>query len=284
MKNVLLDCNYISHRSRFTTGPLSYKGKPTGVIYGFFSQLFNITSDLRPDRIIFCWDSKKSKRKHKYPFYKQNRNIGEIPQELLDAFQQFDLLRQEILPRIGFKNIFMHVGYESDDLFAVIVKEYRDDHIIVSSDEDLYQLLTRASMYNPEKKKYTTQESFMEEYKIPPVHWVDVKKIAGCTSDNVPGVHGVGNKTVIKYLLGELDPKSKKYQSIVSAEAKEIYERNAWLVELPLIGTKCPELTNDDKFDMMEFKKICNEYGFESFKMDQRVEDFAVLINNTIPY
>ena len=153
----------------------------------------------------------------------------------------------------------------------------------------MYQLLTRCNMYDPYKKEFMDQDRFIDEYKIPPSMWVDVKKMGGCTSDTVPGIPiirdseskkqmHVGEKTAIKFLLDELGENTKAYQSIISQEGKEIYARNGWLVELPLSGTQCPELV-DDEISKKQLIRICKKYGFDSWLDDSsKIDDFMIFL------
>jgi len=271
---LVIDCNYLAHRARFTTGPLSYKGQPTGVIFGFLNQLFSIGKEVMPENIIFTWDSRKSKRRRILPEYKMNRKQNDEgpDQEMLDAFHQFALLRKEILPGLGFKNNWMQPGYEADDLIAVCCSPERSA-VIASSDDDLLQLLSKQTcIYNLGRKEYYTKDKFVNEYGIKPKQWIEVKKIAGCSGDNVPGVPGVGEKTAIKYLRGELNPDTKTYQKI--EQGRKIIERNEDLVSLPFPGTK-GRLILPNVFDVGSLKSVCRQFGFT--KMTNNLDDWKVV-------
>lgn len=280
MENPLLiiDCNYLCHRARFTTGPLSYKGEPTGVVFGFLNQILIISKEVMPSNIIFTWDSRKSKRRRIFPEYKGNRKNEEPDQELINAFKQFHSLRKAILPGLGFSNNWMRVGYEADDLIADVVfkvhgSQYPIPVVIASSDNDLLQLLVGSTrIYNLGRKEYYSREKLKEDYGIAPEEWVEVKKIAGCSGDNVPGVPGVGEKTAIKYLKGELRPELKAYKNI--QENKGIIDRNEMLVNLPFPGTQTPTI-EDNAFNITAFKNICREHGFN--KMMNNLDDWKIL-------
>lgn len=264
-KVLILDSNNIGHRAHFTTGPLSYKGRPTGVIYGFLNQLLTLAKKTTPDEVVFTWDSRKSVRKEYYPFYKENRKKEEGPdQAMLDAFAQFKQLRKEILPELGFANNFLQRGYEADDIIAALVqKDPKREFVVASSDDDLLQLLDFCDLYNPFKNTIIRSEDFIEQYGVHPKDWAEVKKIAGCSGDGVPGVQGVGEKTAIQYLTGHLKETSKKYQAI--QDAQDIIERNDWLVNLPLPGTEAPHIKRS-RFDPIKMKTICNDLGFNKTK------------------
>lgn len=262
MKILIIDSNYLCHRAIHTTGPLSYRGMPTGVIFGFLNQLFTLGQAVRPDNVVFIWDSRKSKRRKRYPFYK-NRGHEEPDADLIAAFSQFSKLRCHILPELGFCNNFIQSGYEADDLIAKLVMEEPEPKFITASgDQDLYQLLDHTDMYSMPKSvqiKQVTKRTFTEEYGIKPKDWVRVKQIAGCSSDTVPGIKGVGEATAIKYLLGQLKPESVKYKAIEAG--RDIINRNEWLVKLPLPGTKKYEIDRSS-FDKFRLRDLYKELGF----------------------
>ncbi len=277
---LIIDCNYLCHRARFTTGPLSYKGQATGVVFGFLNQLFTIGKETIPKNIVFTWDSRQSKRKRILSEYKGNRKKqdDDSEEDLEATFQQFHMLRKELLPNLGFSNNWMQVGYEADDLIAEICFTCPEEQIVIaSSDDDLLQLLTdQVSIYNLGRKEYYTEEKFVEEYEIKPSQWVEVKKIAGCSSDNVPGIPGVGEKTAIKYLKGELKSNTKTFQKI--QQGTNVISRNEKLVKLPFQGTKIGSIEGQ-RFDPHELKRICKHFGFT--KMINKLDDWNVLFGRT---
>jgi len=268
MKTVLIDSNYLCYKAWHTTGGLSYKDKPVGVIFGFLNQLFTIGETLHPDNIVFCWDSKKSIRRHHYPFYK-NRPRKADDRDMTDAFIQFKELRKEILPQLGFCNNYMQIGYETDDLIAKIAQtDIQSRFIIVSSDNDFLQLLDSSCIiYNPGENRIITKDDLFTEYGVTPKQWIKVKTIAGCNSDTVPGIKGIGEITAAKYLTGRLKPESKKYQDIKKYGTEALYKRNDWLVRLPLPGTKLPEIKQSG-FNRDELVKLCDALGFSHLRND----------------
>jgi 5'-3' exonuclease len=275
MKTVIIDSHYLAYKAWFTTGLLSYKEKPVGVIFGFINQIFTIGQFLKPDEMVFCWDSKKSIRRHHYPFYK-NRPHAESEMPIEDAFTQFDELREEILPTLGFCNNFRQAGYEADDLIAQIVKsKQKTKYIVVSSDDDLLQLLDDCIIYNLGKGRIVTKDDLLTEYGVTPSQWVEVKKIAGCRSDTIPGVPGVAEITAANYLTGKLKADGKKYQTIKQYATEELLKRNDWLIRLPLPGTKLPEIKQSN-FKKSELIKLCQRLGFTHLLNDPgKLEDWA---------
>lgn len=271
-KLVLVDCNYLCHRARYTTGGLTYKDQPTGVIFGFLNQLLKLGQDLKPDNIVFTWDSRESVRKQAYSFYKEKRKNNDAdPREIEDTYKQFNMLRDEILPGLGFVNNFIQEGYEADDIMARI--SHSKDCILATSDDDMLQVLSdEVSIYNLGKQIHYTKQRLFEEKRITPEQWIEVKKIAGCSSDNVPGIPGVGEKTAIAYLVGKLNSESKKYKDIVN-QYDEIAQRNEWLVKLPLSGTERFHIRKNN-FEINQLSRVCNQYGFN--KMKYAFDDWKV--------
>ncbi len=265
-KIMVIDCNNLGYRSFYSTRDLSNEEKSIGVIFGFLNQLLTLQKNLLCDEWVFCWDSRKYFRKIIFPPYKSKRHTKteEEKQELEVAYKQFTELRVEILPDLGFKNIFMKTGFEADDLIGKIAKSNRRKHIyIVSTDEDFYQLVTRnVEIYN--HKKFITYSDLIKEYKITGNTWAKVKALSGCKSDEVPGIERVGDPTAIKYLVGTL--KKGKIFDRIEKEKNKVLERNLPLVTLPFplrsmeeIEIQKSNLYKDIFFDIFE------EFNFQSF-------------------
>jgi len=273
-KWLILDCNYLCHRAKYATPDFSYGGSPTGVIYGFLRFLPMLQEELISERLVFCWDSRTNKRYNLLPEYKAHRRAhkDEMTAEEIRFEKMFRaqmrLLRQKYLPLIGFSNVFVQKGMESDDLIASICKNSlgEDDYaVIVSSDHDLYQLLCpEVSMYDPIKRELFTWKDFRKQYHISPRHFAKVKALAGCTTDNVPGIQGVGEITACKYLRGVLSTTSKIYAKIED-EKHEVMKRNRKLVQLPLKGTKVFPLRPDNLTEK-GWQKVVEMLGMSSLK------------------
>lgn len=181
---------------------------------------------------------------------------------------QMKMLRRQYLPTIGYKNIFVQKGYEADDIIASICFNLSmlDKAIIISSDQDLYQLINfQVSSYNPVKKKILTLQGFKEKYGILPHEWKLVKALAGCNTDGVPGVKGIGEKTAIKYLTKNLKATARAYQSITSKEGLRIFERNMRLVSLPFKVTKVFKL-QEDEITQEGWNKVMKKLGMKSLR------------------
>jgi len=274
---IILDCNYLCHRAFHRLQDLSYEEMKTGVIFGFFNTILHVALKLKGKNFIFCWDSKESFRKKENTAYKASRTEREITPEDKEAydmaFAQFDEIRNEILPKIGFHNVFMQDGLEADDLIAWLVKNLDiSDSYIVSADNDLWQLLDKVrGIYQIDKKKTLTEMDFITEYGIFPHQWPEVKAIAGDKSDNIVGVEGVGIKTAIKFLKKERISK-KQFTSIWGNQ--KLKEENLKLILLPHPKTQEMSFNGNDKLDIFQFENVCFHYGFRSFLQKDKYNEW----------
>jgi DNA polymerase-1 len=274
---LLLDCNYLAHRARYAYKDLSHKGSATGTTYGFLRELLFLMERFDTTNLIFCWDSKESKRREIYPEYKADRKkekkeISKTEAEFeKDFHKQVRLLRRKYLPEIGFRNVFCQKGYEADDLIAIICQNLgkRDQAIIISADTDLYQLISsKVIQYNPHKKLVMTSKEFRRIFSMKPKDFVKVKCIAGCPTDNVRGIYRVGTLTAISYLIGKINKKTKTYENIKNG-LKDVVKRNRPLVELPFKGIKMPEIVRDD-ISQQGWNAVTKRLGMKSIRWKKR--------------
>lgn len=277
---IIVDSDFICYQNKHAMKNLSWEDKRTGIIFGFLRDTLSLAKKLECDKFIFVWDSKESNRKKIFPDYKANRTLKKRSPEEEElsklARPQFDIIRTEILPELGFKNNFIQDGLEGDDLIARLVLDYSwTNFAIVTVDNDLYQTLRKnAFIYNPRKKKRYTISNFKSEWGINPWQWSSVLGIAGCPTDNVPGINGVGKPTAIKYLKGELPPSRKVVQRILSREGQKIKTRNDWLVKLPFYSTTPMTVRSKQRLSKDSFIKVCRRYGFESFLRKEKYKEW----------
>jgi DNA polymerase-1 len=247
---------------------LSFEEMETGVIFGFLRKILQFSQLYPNQRFIFAWDTKSSLREKIYPEYKGTRKKEKTEEEKefdAVAYRQFDIIRKDILPFIGFKNSFWYEGFEADDVIARIIYSNHSSFVIVSGDEDMYQLLfDNIKIYNPNKKTEITEDIFTLTYGISADEWINVKAIAGCSSDNVKGIEGVGEKTAIKFLCSDLSKTSKLYEKITSEEGQCIIKRNIKLVRIPFLRTPNPWIDDSETLSLNNFMTVCQRYGFNS--------------------
>ncbi len=180
---------------------INSKGIPTNGIQGFVKHLMTAVSSFKPTHLAVCWDmGSKTFRSELFPDYKANRS--EPPVELLP---QFDLVKEVTasfdIPNIG------KIGFEADDCIGTIARQAKNhaDVSILTGDQDILQLLDENISVILMKKGFGnylvhTPATFYEEKGINPQQMVDLKALMGDTSDNYPGVKGIGEKTALKLL------------------------------------------------------------------------------------
>jgi DNA polymerase-1 len=245
---LFLDGNFLGHRARHTTGGLEFDGMPTGILFAFVRDLRTMSDLHQADRVVIAFDTGFSHRKKLNAHYKSSRVYTPEEEEEMRAFhKEMDRLRDEILPALGYKNVWQSNGFEADDLIAAGCATLADheEGVIVTADNDLWQCVRpNVRWWNPITKRTVTYDSFRKEWGIRPEKWVRVKAIAGCKGDDVVGVVGVGEKTAVKWLKGEVPAGTVKYNSIVLAST--LIESNMPLVKLPFPGIEIPDIVDDD--------------------------------------
>ncbi|MDR7238605.1 5'-3' exonuclease [Neobacillus drentensis] len=180
---------------------INSNGTPTNGIHGFVKHLFTAVSSFKPSHLAVCWDmGSKTFRTELFSDYKGNR--GEAPIELIP---QFDLVK-EVVASFDIPNIGL-AGYEADDCIGTIANQSKDlaRVSILTGDQDMLQLLDDSISVILLKKGYGnylvhTPETFFEDKGITPRQMIDLKALMGDTSDNYPGVKGIGEKTALKLL------------------------------------------------------------------------------------
>ena len=202
MKLVILDGNSIVNRAFYGIRQLSAPdGTPTNGVYGFLAILRKLIDAEKPDSLCVAFDLKAPTFRHKrYDGYKAQRKG--MPEDLA---VQIPILK-EVLDEMGILRLELE-GYEADDLLGTVGKRCEAsgwDCRIVTGDKDSFQLISDAThvchvksrMGQTETKEYTP-ELFREEYGFEPVRIIDLKALMGDSSDNIPGVPGVGEKTAM---------------------------------------------------------------------------------------
>ena len=242
MTFLLVDVLYLCHRAWFTTGRVQFSDQNTGVAHGVLTTLEQMHDLFNPVATLLAIDGRHLFREDIFPEYKGHRRKAELSdQEKRDQeemFRQVNELQSWIFEELGYLNVEQENGFEADDLIAKVAASLDGNMrgIIISADEDLFQCIRPNVYFQKPGKPIITYDSFMKDKGVSPDDWAVVKAIAGCSSDGVPGVPGVGNKTAAKYLRGELKTTSKKYNDI--AHAGDLVNRNIRLTRLPYEG--CP--------------------------------------------
>ncbi len=203
---ILIDGSSWLFRAFHALPPLtSAEGEPTGAVFGFFNMLRRLNKDYQPERFCVVFDPPGNTfRNDWYPEYKANR--GETPEDLKSQFPRIrELLDAMALPVITVD------GVEADDVIGTLTKQAQAaglEVLIVSSDKDLAQLVgPDVHLLDTMKNRRMDPDGVVEKFAVMPEQIIDYLTLIGDTSDNIPGVNGVGPKTAAKWLAeyGTLD-------------------------------------------------------------------------------
>lgn len=296
-KIILVDGNNLIFRSYYATaysGTLlkNSKGFPTNALYGFVLMMNKIMEEEKPEYIAVAFDIGKNFRKEKYSFYKEGRK--KTPNEL----HMQEPIARKILSAMGIP-YFELAPYEADDIvgsFARLVEEDKDFiGTIISSDRDLLQLISpQLEMKLLKQKDYIRYnvETFKQDYGIDPIKIIDLKALAGDSSDNIPGVRGIGEKTALN-LLQQYGSLEGIYENIDSINGKtkeklELDKESAFMSkEIATIYREVPldikDLENIKyvKKEDKELYDLYEELEFYSFMKDlkKETEEINVQVN-----
>ncbi|MGF9698240.1 DNA polymerase I [Paenibacillus sp. MABNR03] len=202
-KFILIDGNSIIYRAFFAMPPLTNsKGLHTNAVYGFTTMLLRLLEEHKPTHVMVAFDAGKVTFRHEgYQEYKGGRE--KTPPELSE---QFPLLK-ELLQGLGIAQ-FELAGFEADDIIGTLTKradEAGRQVLVVSGDKDMLQLASEHVHIGLTRKGVTEIELYdpaqiQERYGLTPLQIIDLKGLMGDTSDNIPGIPGVGEKTALKLL------------------------------------------------------------------------------------
>ncbi len=183
-------------------------GLPVNAVYGFVRYLFDAVRTYNPTHVACCWDlGSRTFRTEQFPQYKANR--PEAPDDMLP---QFDLVK-EVVESMGVPNIGVP-GFEADDCIGTLARKFGEemDVLIFTGDHDLLQLVSdrvRVMMLKKGFGNYIVYDAelLLSEKGVTPAQMIDLKGLIGDSSDNYPGVKGVGDKTAVKLLaeFGSID-------------------------------------------------------------------------------
>ncbi len=196
---LLIDGSGYVFRAFFALPSLSSpQGVPSGAVYGVATMLDKLLRELDPDEVAVCFDSKaKTFRHEQYPEYKANR--PEPPAALVPQFPLIHrLVRLRGLPLLAIE------GYEADDLIGTLARVHAAEGkpvVIATGDKDLMQLVTdQVRIYDPMKDRWIGVPEVRERFGVEPARVVEVLALSGDSSDNIPGVPGIGEKTARKLI------------------------------------------------------------------------------------
>lgn len=250
-KLVLIDGNSIAYRAFFALPLLNNeKGVYTNAVYGFTTMLLKIIEEEQPTHILVAFDKGKTTFRHDtYSEYKGGRE--KTPHELSE---QFPLIR-ELLDAFGIVYYEKEL-YEADDIIGTLAKQGAEqgfDVTIFTGDKDLLQLVSDRVAVTLTKKGITTVERYdealiQETYGITPQQIIDMKGLMGDSSDNIPGVPGIGEKTAIKLIkqFGTIENVLASIDQISGKKMKERLEENK---DVALMSKELATIVCDVPFD-----------------------------------
>ena len=274
---LLVDGHSLIHRAFFALPTLSADGVPTGAVYGFLNMLFKLLDREDPDELLIIFDTPAPTFRHeRFEEYKAQR--PGTPDELV---VQLALLR-EILEAMGMAMLAID-GYEADDLIGTVAQErgaQEHDVVIVTGDRDVLQLLApgvrvlltkrgiqEMDEYNPQRLE--------EQYGLTPKQFIDLKGLMGDSSDNIPGVPGIGEKRALALLksfesiegaLANIDaitpPSVRKSLLEYGEQAKLSRELATIKCDVPLQPGALPDKVMDPDWDRV--RELFERYQFKS--------------------
>lgn len=262
-KVILVDGNNLLFRSYYATAysgntMKNSKGLSTNALYGYINMMNKIIKEEKPEYIMVAFDKGKTFRHEKYESYKDGR--GETPTELKEQFP----IAKKLTEAMGIK-YFEIDNYEADDIIGTFSKKVCEtaDFIatIISSDKDLLQLITNDVEVKLLKQNdfiRMTYQEFLNTYNIEPPRMVDLKALMGDSSDNIPGVKGIGEKTALN-LLHEYTTLNNIYANLdkIKGKVKEKLENDKENAYMSYdIATIYKEVPLDTSFENIKYEGV----------------------------
>ena len=277
---IVIDGNSIMNRAFYgimgAKTLMTSNGVYTNALYGFLSILFKIEEDLKPEYIAVAFDLKAPTARHKmYEGYKATRKG--MPDELA---QQMPIIK-DILKAMNIK-IIEKEGYEADDVLGTLARRGEKDNIdvtILTGDRDAFQLATdKVTIRIPRTKSGKTEvedfnrQKVIETYGVEPLQLIEVKGLMGDTSDNIPGVPGVGEKTALNLIkeyktILDLYNKIESNTDSIKGKLREKLVANKDLAILSrTLGTINVEVPIEEKIEDLKLQSWNNEEVLKIFK------------------
>ena len=272
MKTItIIDIFGFFFRSYFALPPLrNSQGFPTGLLTGFINLIDSLRREHNTDYIVFALDTKgKSFREDIYPEYKANR--GEAPEDLLKQLP----IAVEWIDRMGFANISKD-GYEADDIIATITSFAKRRGLrvrVVSHDKDLYQLIddNRVTLYDAVKKVEVDEDGCFKKFGVKPQDFTNFQALVGDSSDNIPGVKGIGKIGASK-LINRFHTLENIYENIDRVGTKRVQKLLLDGKESAFLSRELVTLRRD----------IFNDFDLDSFTFEDKnyliplIDDFKI--------
>ncbi len=276
-KILLIDGHSILNRAFYGLPDLTNsEGTHTGAVYGFLNILFRILDEEKPDYLTVAFDLHEPTFRHKlYDAYKGTRKA--MPEELRE---QVPLIK-EMLGAMGVKTVSMP-GYEADDLLGTLARRSEKegmDVTILSGDRDLLQLATEKIMIRLPKtsRGKTTIEDFRwdqvkEKYQVTPPQIIELKALMGDSSDNIPGIPGVGEKTATKMIV-EFGSIENAYAHLEEVKPNKARESLRTHYDLASLSKTLATINTDSPLEYSyEEARIGELYTQEAYQLCKKLE------------
>ncbi len=300
-KILLIDGHSILNRAFYGLPDLTNsEGRHTGAVYGFLNILFRILEEEKPDYLTVAFDLHAPTFRHKiYDAYKGTRKG--MPEELAEQVP----LMKEMLGAMGVKIVSME-GYEADDILGTLARRSEEcgmDVTILSGDRDLLQLATEKVMIRLPKtsKGKTVIEDYhaaqvLEKYQVTPPQIIELKALMGDSSDNIPGIPGVGEKTATKMIVefGNIENAYAHLEEVKPNKARESlrmhYDMASLSKTLATINTDSPiayayedaklgDLFTKEAYELckqLDFKNLLGRFGRDTVTEITMDQDFFI--------
>jgi DNA polymerase-1 len=272
----LIDGSGFIFRAYYALPPLTRPdGTPIGAVLGFTNMILRLMDDMQAHHMAVVFDSKRQNFRHEiYPEYKANRSN---PPE--DLIPQFPIMRHAChafnIP------VLEQEGYEADDLIASYTQKATREGfkvVIISSDKDLMQLVSESVvLYDHMKNTYIHPQQVIDKFGVPPEKVLDVLALAGDSSDNVPGVPGIGPKTAADLIVefGDFEAlfnnlakikQPKRFQTLSDHKAQAYLSRQLVQLKKDINALRPIESLQQGPLETDELRRFLDEQGFKSIK------------------
>lgn len=241
----LIDGSAYIYRAFFALPPLSNsKGLQTNAVYGFTTMLLKVLREHHPEYVAVVFDEKGPTHRHEaFKEYKAQR--PPMPQGMSAQIPYIHRIVEALsLP------VIRQAGYEADDLIGTLARKGEGeglDVVIVTSDKDMFQLLTpKTRIYDPVKDRWFNEADSLVRFGVEPARVVEIMGLMGDTSDNIPGVKGIGEKTALKLIsqFGTIDELLRRVEEVTPAKTKALLlaqgENARMSKQLATIEVDCP--------------------------------------------
>ncbi|GAA4079432.1 DNA polymerase I [Amphibacillus indicireducens] len=274
-KLILIDGNSILYRAFFALPLLSNdKGVYTNAVFGFTKMLMKVLEEEKPSHVLVAFDAGKTTFRHQaYKEYKGGRQ--KTPPELSEQF----LLVRELLDASSIKHYELD-QYEADDIIGTLANRaarLNFDVRVVTGDKDMLQLVSDQVHVQITRKGISemdlyTPESLEEKLTLKPEQIIDMKALMGDSSDNIPGVTGVGEKTAIK-LLKQFETLENVYQNLDQVSGKKLNENLTNQKDLAFLSKELVTINQDSPIEI-EIDQVAYD-GYDSTKLTALFKDLG---------